>query len=200
MTANQIAYQRQREEARANLAREVETNRSNLANEAQKRNELAENSRHNLVTENETYRSNVARETENTRHNLETERETNRSNLAKEFENSRHNKVDEAIRQRTVNESIRHNQAQEGLDYQRNFITGQHYERSDETADYRATEERRANQAAESNKYRIASLEQREQNKRKRAELETQAAIAGYQGVSNSLSSLIRTLGGGLFK
>lgn len=115
ITANQIAYQRQVEEGRANLARERETNRSNLSNEALKRQELEEGARHNLVVEGET-----------SRHNLATETETNRSNLAKELETSRHNVASEQLQGQQISsnlqlglsqlrETVTHNRAQESL-------------------------------------------------------------------------------------
>lgn len=99
MTANQIAYQRQREDARANLVKE-------------------EQARHQLAHEKdvlaETRRANLARETENQRHNAASEdfqvsqllknaelgyanlSESQRSNLARELENTRHNLASEA--------------------------------------------------------------------------------------------------------
>lgn len=86
MTANQVAYQRQREEARANSARELEAQRANRATEALRLQELQELQRHNVLTEQEQVRANLARETE-----------ANRSNLAKELENAAHNRASEAI-------------------------------------------------------------------------------------------------------
>lgn len=80
----------------------LETKRANLANEQQKRNELAESSRHNVITEGETNRTNLANEAikqgnldELIRSNQERERETRRSNLAKEAETYRSNRAKE---------------------------------------------------------------------------------------------------------
>lgn len=62
MTANQINYWANKEQARHNLASETETNRSNVARET-------ETNRSNLATEVETHRSNVVKEKETERHN-----------------------------------------------------------------------------------------------------------------------------------
>lgn len=114
MTANQIAYQRVREEGRANLARETEQKRTNMANEELKRSELSETSRHNLVSEGETERANRARETE-----------TNRSNLAKELETYRHNSATESLQGSQLLETKRSNLANESLkseQIQKNYL------------------------------------------------------------------------------
>lgn len=100
MTANQIAYQNLLETSRSNLARETETNRANLAQEALKLQDLQEQARHNIVYEHETNRANVARETETHRANRAAEIETNRSNLARELEANRHNVAQESLTQR----------------------------------------------------------------------------------------------------
>lgn len=80
MTNIQIEYHKARE-----------TQRHNVATEAQAKNELAETSRHNYAFERETKRHNVATEGETKRSNLANEgikrdtlRETKRSNLAHE--------------------------------------------------------------------------------------------------------------------
>lgn len=86
MTANQVAYQRQREEARANAARESEAQRANRAIENLRLRELEEAQRHNQLTEQEQLRANLARE-----------QEANRSNLAKELEAATHNRASEQI-------------------------------------------------------------------------------------------------------
>lgn len=86
MTANQVAYQRQREEARANAAREIEAQRANRATESLRLQELEEAQRHNRLTEQEQLRANLARE-----------QESNRSNLAKELEAATHNRASEQI-------------------------------------------------------------------------------------------------------
>lgn len=108
MTANQIAYQRAMEEARANLAIE-----------ALRRAELEELQRHNLVSEQETNRSNLAKELEANRHNVATENIGLQSNAiqatdvynrkelgyAKLAEENRHNVVSE-IETSTHNENM----------------------------------------------------------------------------------------------
>lgn len=102
MTANQIAYQRNLETNRSNLAQEVETKRHNLRSEDLGIKNLIEQQRHNYATEAEANRSNLAKEMETTRSNRAREsltaayntaqisqgwasiRETQRSNLARE--------------------------------------------------------------------------------------------------------------------
>lgn len=89
MTANQIAFFRAREEARANRA-----------SEAHKMAELTETTRHNVVGEGELSRHNVVSEgiaagtlsLQNKQH-----LETQRSNIAREQEAHRHNVVTEGI-------------------------------------------------------------------------------------------------------
>lgn len=66
MTQNQLTYWANQETARANLARETETNR------------------HNLEDEKERHRANVANETETATANRNREYETNRSNVRNE--------------------------------------------------------------------------------------------------------------------
>lgn len=84
MTQNQIAYQANLENKRANLARETETHRTNVANEE-------ENKRYHTASVAETNRANLAKEHETNRSNLANEMlkatqiaETQRSNLANE--------------------------------------------------------------------------------------------------------------------
>lgn len=107
MTANQINYWRLQEDKRSNVAREVETHRTNVSNEDISRTKVAndlylgkrnaaENERHNRVGEIETNRANLAREAENYRSNLARETENYRSNTARERETFRHNLQDEA--------------------------------------------------------------------------------------------------------
>lgn len=102
MTANQIAYQRNLETNRSNLAQESENKRHNLRTEDLGIKNLSEQQRHNYATEMEANRSNLAREMETTRSNRAKEaltsiyndarisqgwasiEETNRANLAKE--------------------------------------------------------------------------------------------------------------------
>lgn len=85
MTANQIAYQNYRENARSNKRKEQETERSNRAQEDLGWYSARETNRHNVAAETETNRSNLAREVETNRSNLARELETNRSNQANEY-------------------------------------------------------------------------------------------------------------------
>lgn len=110
-TVNAINYLKLQEDKRSNLAREAETNRSNLANEQLGRDTLKETGRHNVETERlgrdqlvETNRANVAREVE-----------TNRANLAKERETNRHNKRSEYIDMKIGNSNIYRNVQQGNL-------------------------------------------------------------------------------------
>lgn len=105
MTQNLVAYWKGVEEARANLAREKETERYNTLY-------LAEMGRHNKAQEGlqrqsnainlmqvqEMARSNIARETETNRSNIARESETYRSNYAREQETHRTNTVQEGLR------------------------------------------------------------------------------------------------------
>lgn len=120
MTANQIAYQRSLEEGRANRAREIETNRTNLANEGLKLQEVQEVHRSNVVREEETKRSNIAKETEAERSNRAKEnidylrlQETRRSNAAQEQLTSRGQNIQQAYQSASVSEQSRANQARE---------------------------------------------------------------------------------------
>lgn len=110
-TVNAINYLKLQEDRRSNLAREAETNRSNLANEQLGRDTLRETGRHNVETESlgrdqlaETNRANVAREIE-----------TKRANLAKERENERHNQRTEYIDAKVGNSNIYRNTQQGNL-------------------------------------------------------------------------------------
>lgn len=62
MTSNQLAYMANKETERSNKAREFETNRTNLANEAISAGRAAEDARHNLAYEKEINRHNLASE------------------------------------------------------------------------------------------------------------------------------------------
>lgn len=86
MTANQIAFYRAREEKRANLAREQETQRANKERENIDKANSRLSANHMLRQDSETQRSNVARETE-----------TNRANIAREQEDYRSHRNSEAI-------------------------------------------------------------------------------------------------------
>lgn len=112
MTANQIAYQKLVEEGRANRARELETNRSNRANEGLKSRELSELERHQATVEGETNRANVAKETEN-----------ERANRAREGETLRSNQMHEYLQRRAQSETERANLANESLKSDSNDIT-----------------------------------------------------------------------------
>lgn len=113
MTANQIAYQNMLENVRSNQAREQEQNRTNVANEDLRLQELREAQRHNVTTETETNRSNLAKELENNRHNVATESETARHNVVTEQEAGRHNRVTENTANTVARETERHNRAAE---------------------------------------------------------------------------------------
>lgn len=98
MTRNQLEYMRMQEDKRANLARETETKRSNMAVEgltawrdqntiALRDRELAETARANLERESQGRQSlmiNLGQLEETKRANLAREAETNRTNLAHE--------------------------------------------------------------------------------------------------------------------
>lgn len=87
MTTNQLQYWRNVETKRSNLANENETQRHNRVGEAISANTLVETKRHNLATEKETNRSNVANEGIKQRQNstaLYQAQETARHNRAQE--------------------------------------------------------------------------------------------------------------------
>lgn len=88
MTANQIAFYRAKEEARANAARERETERSNRASEAIKKADIRLSANHALRQDVEANRSNTAREIETGRANRATEAETRRHDVASEAINA----------------------------------------------------------------------------------------------------------------
>lgn len=118
MTRNQLTYMELVETNRSNLAREAEQRRSNMANEF-------ENYRSNVAREFETFRHNVSVENETNRHNLETERlgfatlaETNRSNLANESIRLGQNQLTSAANE----EQKRSNLAREALTAEQNKI------------------------------------------------------------------------------
>lgn len=118
MTANQIAYQELLEGQRANKAREVEVNRNNLVLEGIRQQEVDETKRANLAREIETNRSNLARELETARNNQAVLAETIRSNQANEQLQAQRNateakkvalgyaELSETKRSHTVNENI----------------------------------------------------------------------------------------------
>lgn len=119
MTSNVVAYLRQQEDARHNLATETETARNNqvVARETNRHNFAVETetNRSNLANEAETNRANLAREAENLRSNLAREKETHRSNRANEKETKRSNKARENWQNRSLDETIRHNLSTESL-------------------------------------------------------------------------------------
>lgn len=134
MTANQIAYQRNVEEKRANMAREAETNRANLANEKIGTDRNIETARNNRAVEYETNRSNIAKETE-----------TNRSNLEKEAETRRHNVSMEGIDTARLAETKRSNLANEAIGMRQASIAATNAQ----TQRYAQLETARANSASE---------------------------------------------------
>lgn len=119
MTANQINYQRNLIQQRANAEQErtnranetiqsirnLETQRHDLATELQASNELSESRRHSLAGE-ELGRNQLA---ESIRHDLAGEQETKRHNTADETERHRSNVANETIESNKLAESIRHN-------------------------------------------------------------------------------------------
>lgn len=171
MTANQIAYQRAMEEARANLAIE-----------ALRRAELEELQRHNLVSEQETNRSNLARELEANRHNVATEgigmqgnaiQATNVYNqrelgYAKLAEEQRHNIVSEV-------ETSTHNENTESLKKQ-----------EIETTTKNITSKAAADLA-------LARYKEQQANKRHRQELAVRLQSAAIQSGGKITSDMIRT-------
>lgn len=110
MTRNQIAYQQN-----------LETQRSNLANESLRYKELQETGRHNVVTEAESERSNRARENETNRHNVQSEM----LGMTQALEAQRHNIASEGISLSQVAETRRSNQAREYETYRSNVANEQ---------------------------------------------------------------------------
>ena len=105
MTKNQIDYQSYLEEARHNLAMETETNRNNVST-------LAETTRNNVAVLGETGRHNVQYEAETNRHNVATEYNT----VAQNAINKAHYETMDKTGRINALESIRHNQATEGIE------------------------------------------------------------------------------------
>lgn len=104
MTTNQINWHALGETTRANQAREMETHRANLAQEALLAKHYDEEQRSNKAREKETHRANRAAEKENKRSNKAAEKEnkrwhksTVREQRASRRENTRANKAREAI-------------------------------------------------------------------------------------------------------
>lgn len=148
MTANQINYQRNLIQQRANAEQErtnraneniqtirnLETQRHNLSTELQASNELSESRRHNIAGE-ELGRNNLA---ESVRHNLAGEQETKRHNVADESERHRSNIANETIESNKLAESIRHNMVGE-VETQRHNQVSESVERTKaETGQYNA--------------------------------------------------------------
>lgn len=178
MTANQIAYQRMREEGRANLAREAETKRANLSQEGLRSQELAELGRHNLAVESETARSNLAREAE-----------TNRSNLAKEFENTRSHMASESIQSQSVanqrelgfanlTEASRSNLANESIKHQANV------------------NQRYAATLSDATKRQMTKFSEEQQNWRAKLQAETGLKSSGIRAGSALADTVIKMIGG----
>lgn len=104
MTQNLVSYWKSVEDARANRAREEETQRYNTLyiNELSRHNRAQEGIQSqqnaiNLMQVQELTRSNLAREQETYRSNVAREDETNRANVAKEKETHRTNAVHEGL-------------------------------------------------------------------------------------------------------
>lgn len=193
MTANQIAYQKMREEGRANLAREIETKRANMSQEAIKRSELSENSRHNLAVEGETARANQAREAETNRSNLAKELETNRANLAREAETHRSNVESESIARQNVGLGY----ANVGLGYSNLAEATRSHQASEQINQYKNelqsqvnTESHRSNVAKEEITRWQTRYAESNANLRKKAELKVQQEAQS----GNILSRLAGTI------
>lgn len=184
MTQNQINYQNHLEQKRANLARETETHRGNLAQEELGKSNLAETKRANLAREVETNRANLAKEAETHRSNTTVERETHRSNLANEL-----------LKGEANQEIARSNFANEGLKRQQNVITAIH---NDETEKQAALDsERRVLQyqdeiaAANERAYKQRELEAALTDQKNRAQI----ISAGIGAVGGVIGNLAKTFG-----
>lgn len=130
MTALQLQYWRDKEQARTNKATEEERRRSNLANEAElNRSNMAreeETNRHNVATEilgtkqyEELVRSNKAREAETNRSNLAHEAQAAKqlqlgyANLDYQYANLAHQQSQLAYNYSSLQEIAKHNRATE---------------------------------------------------------------------------------------
>lgn len=118
MTDNQLRYQ-------ANL----ETERSNRANERIARSKANAEKKHFERSDSEVARSNLARELENNRHNVSAESENVRHNTATEAltgiqqaETHRSNVASEQQKRSELAESMRHNIESEGIQREQNAV------------------------------------------------------------------------------
>lgn len=100
-----------------NMRLYAENVRSHLANEELTRSANSEIARANKAREYETNRSNIAKESETRRSNLAREAENYRSNLARETETNRSNLAQEAWRNASLQEQVRSNKAHEAYQY-----------------------------------------------------------------------------------
>lgn len=112
MTTNQISWHALGETTRANKAREQETHRANMAQEALTAQHYAEENRANMARERETHRANRA-----------AERENKRSNKAAEQENRRWHKSTVREQAKSRKETTRANKARESIDMANTGIT-----------------------------------------------------------------------------
>lgn len=196
MTKNQIEYQKHLEQTRANIARESETNRANLAGEQLRGQELAETSRHNVVTEGETERSNRTKEAEAQRSNLAKEAETYRKNTASEAiakqqvalgystlaETESHNAATEQVQKYAALEQHRSNLAQELETNRANQA--------------RETETTRDNLQKRENEVKLEKIRQEGMNSRLSKELTHKYVDTAVHGVGGLVNSLSRLFGG----
>lgn len=178
MTANQIAYQRNLETARANRASEVETKRHNLAGEGLGIKTLLESQRHNRVTETETNRSNLAREME-----------TTRSNLAKEAITSSYNQAMIAQGWNSLAETSRANQAREDETYRSNLA------REVEARSARWQQDEQFNKKLEQDK-EISDLDREQRDRANTRSGFVSLLNTGVNAVSGMAQSILRTIGG----
>lgn len=192
MTANQIAYQRVKEDQRAHLAAETETHRANLTSEEQKRNELAE-----------TQRSNLSQESISKERNDETRRANMASEALKDFANR------EQQRSNMANESL---QAQRNAETERSNRANETIGKSQVSLGFaQLGETKRANVASEALKQNANNIQNFKnvteyETATKRNQLQEQAnKLAGYKAIgdlaigqqnanANSVNSVMRGL------
>ena len=161
MTRNQLEYRAQNEAKRANLTREQETQRANMAGEEIQRTKGLRDYMVSLSNLREAERSNRAREAENLRSNLAREAETHRYNVEYLGESKRHSLATENIARMNVAlgysqlaEQSRHNVQQE-VELKRSNIakeaeTHRANLRGEELLEARQAESKRHNVAEES--------------------------------------------------
>lgn len=112
MTNQQIEYAKYLETRRTNKAREKETHRANLAQEALSTRQLTEVERHNLASEG-LQRSSIGAQYAQIQLGYSQLAEQSRANQAREAETTRANLVNESIRLAQNEEQVRHNKETE---------------------------------------------------------------------------------------